>query len=91
MMRGIFKSACRCSQRWSSSFSLPAREANTLKRKLQQALPENVNYAVKSSFLLSFLESARSSAKLKEANTQERKFEDVVKSAEQAAVLVLVY
>ena len=31
------------------------------------------------------------SAKLKEANTKERKFEDVVKSAEQAAVLVLVY
>ncbi len=55
-------------------------------------LPENVNYAVKSSFLLSFLESVPEvSAKLKEANTKERKFEDVVKSAEQAAVLVLVY
>jgi hypothetical protein len=56
------------------------------------ALPENVNYAVKSSFLLSFLESVPEvSAKLQEANTKERKFEDVVKSAEQAAVLVLVY
>jgi TPR repeat protein len=55
-------------------------------------LPENVNYAVKSSFLLSFLESVPEvSAKLKEPNTKERKFEDVVKSAEQAAVLVLVY
>jgi hypothetical protein len=55
-------------------------------------LPENVNYAVKSSFLLSFLESVPEvSAKLKEPNTGERKFEDVVKSAEQAAVLVLVY
>ncbi len=54
-------------------------------------MPENVNYAVKSSFLLSFLESARSSAQLKEANTKERKFEDVVKPAEQAAVLMLVY
>ena len=31
------------------------------------------------------------SAKLKEPNTKERKFEDVVKDAEQAAVLVLVY
>jgi hypothetical protein len=31
------------------------------------------------------------SAKLKESNTGERKIEDVVKSAEQAAVLVLVY
>ncbi len=56
------------------------------------ALPENVNYAVKSSFLLSFLESVPEvSAKLKDANTKERKFEDVVKSVEQAAVLVLVY
>jgi S1-C subfamily serine protease len=55
-------------------------------------LPENVNYAVKSSFLLGFLESVPEvSAKLKEANTKEKKFENVVKDAEQAAVLVLVY
>jgi hypothetical protein len=33
----------------------------------------------------------RSGAKLKEPETKERKFEDVVKSAAQAAVLVLVY
>ena len=56
------------------------------------ALPENVNYAVKSSFLLSFLESVPEvSAKLKEPNTKERKFDDVVKDAEKAAVFVLVY
>jgi S1-C subfamily serine protease len=56
------------------------------------ALPEHVNYAVKSSFLLSFLESVPEViAKLKEPNTTNRKFEDVVKSAEDAAVLVLVY
>ena len=56
------------------------------------SLPENVNYAVKSSYLLSFLESVPEvSARLKDANTKEMKFEDVVKSAEQAAVLVLVY
>jgi serine protease Do len=56
------------------------------------ALPENVNYAVKSGFLLSFLESVPEvAAKLKDPNTKDRKFEDVVKSAEQAAVLVLVY
>ena len=56
------------------------------------ALPENVNYAVKSSYLLSFLESVPEvSAKLEGANTKEKKFEDVVKEAEQAAVLVLVY
>ena len=56
------------------------------------SLPENVNYAVKSSYLLSFLESVPEvSAKLKEPRTAERKFEEVVKDAEQAAVLVLVY
>ncbi|HEV2435157.1 MAG TPA: trypsin-like peptidase domain-containing protein [Verrucomicrobiae bacterium] len=56
------------------------------------ALPENVNYAVKSSFLLSFLESVPDvAAKLKKPNTADEKFEEVVKSAQSAAVLVLVY
>ena len=56
------------------------------------ALPENVNYAVKSSLLLSFLESVPDVAsKLKTPNTADEKFEDVVKSAQDAAVLVLVY
>ena len=56
------------------------------------ALPENVNYAVKSSFLLGFLESVPAvSAKLKAPNTKDEKFSDVVKSAQDAAVLVLVY
>ena len=51
-----------------------------------------MNYAVKSSFLLSFLESVPEiSAKLKEPNTKERKFDDVVNDAEKAAVLVVVY
>jgi hypothetical protein len=60
--------------------------------KATGALPENVNYAIKSSYLLSFLESVPEvAARLKEPNTTERKFEDVVKDAEQAAVLVLVY
>jgi len=55
------------------------------------ALPENVNYAVKSSCALSFLESVPDvDAKLKAPVTADRKFENVVKSA-QAAVLVLVY
>ena len=57
-------------------------------------MPENVNYAVKSPDTsgLGFLESVPEvSAKLKEPETKERKFEDMVKSAEQAAVLVLVY
>ena len=58
------------------------------------ALPENVNYAVKSPDAsgLSFLESVPDVAsKLKEPNAQEEKFEVVVKSAQQAAALVLVY
>ena len=56
------------------------------------ALPENVNYAVKSSLLLSFLESVPGvEAKLKAPNTADEKFEEVVKSAQGAAVLVLVY
>lgn len=56
------------------------------------ALPENVNYAVKSSFLLSFLESVPDVAdKLKEPVSAERKFDEVVQSAQAAAVLVLVY
>ena len=55
-------------------------------------MPETVNYAVKSSYLLGSLESVPEvSAKLKEPESKERKFEEVVKSAEQAAVLVLVY
>ena len=52
------------------------------------ALAESVNYAVKRSFLESVPEVA---AKLKDAHTKDRKFEDVVKSVEQATVLVLVY
>ena len=56
------------------------------------ALPENVNFAVKSSYLLSFPEAVPDVAsKLKEPQTKEKKLEDVVKEAEQAAVLVLVY
>ena len=79
-----------------SDFILPACGVAKLSARAalaaSGALPENVNYAVKSSFLLSFLESVLEvSAKLKDASTKERKFEDVVKSAEQAAVLLLVY
>ena len=58
-------------------------------------MPENLNYAVKSSFLLNFLESVPEvSAKLKESKSSQTatpKFEDVVKEAEQAAVLALEY
>jgi len=56
------------------------------------AIPENVNYAVKSSYLLSFLESVPDVvSKLKEPETKTREFEEVVRAAEQAAVLVVAY
>jgi len=56
------------------------------------ALSENVNYAIKSSFLLSFLESEPGvETKLKKPNTADERFEDVVKQAQAATVLVLVY
>lgn len=50
-------------------------------------MPESVKYAVKSSCLLGFLESVPDVAnKLKAPITADRKFEDVVKSAQDAAV-----
>jgi serine protease Do len=56
------------------------------------SLPENVNYAVKSSFVLSFRESVPDVVDtLKELGTIECRFEDVADSARKAAVLVLVY
>ena len=57
------------------------------------SLPQNVNYAIKSSALNVLLESLPEvSAKLKEPNpSKDRKFEDVEKEAESAVALVLVY
>lgn len=50
----------------------------------------NVNCAVKSTFIIGFLESLPDVvAKLKEPHTAEHKFEDVVKDVEKATVLVL--
>src|SRR6266568_7926951 len=47
-------------------------------------LAENVNYAVKSSFLLSFLEALPEvAAKLKEPNTKDTKFDDVVEQVKE--------
>jgi hypothetical protein len=55
-------------------------------------LPENVNYAVKSSFLMGFLESVPEvAAKLKAPDTTNRTFEEVVRETQQATALVLVY
>ncbi len=59
---------------------------------LSGALPENVNYAIKSSFLLGFLESVPEvAAKLKEPNARDMKPEEIAEEAKEAAVLVLVY
>ena len=102
MTRAIFKSACRCSRairagRWWMTRGnvigiVSAKLDASAALAASGALPENVNYAVKSSLLLSFLESVPDvSAKLKAPNTKDEKFEDVVKSAQDAAVLVLVY
>jgi TPR repeat protein len=56
------------------------------------ALPEDVNYAIKSSFVLSFLESVPGTeAKLKRPNLADEKFEDVVKQAQAASAMVVVY
>jgi TPR repeat protein len=55
------------------------------------SLPENVNYAIKSSYALSLLESVpEATSRLKEANTRERKFEDLVKEVQAASTLVIV-
>ena len=57
------------------------------------SLPQNVNYAVKSSVLSVLLESLPGvSSKLKEPYPpRDRKFEDVVRETEGATALVLVY
>jgi uncharacterized protein len=55
-------------------------------------LAENVNYAIKSSFLLSFLEATPdASSGLVEAATERRDFEEIVTATEKGSALVLVY
>jgi len=55
-------------------------------------LAENVNYAVKSSCLITFLESLPAvTARLKRPNIGEPRFEDVVDDVQKATVRVLVY
>ena len=53
------------------------------------ALPQNVNFAVKSAYALALLESQPAlHAKLKQPQTSKRKFADAVKNATDAAALV---
>ena len=56
------------------------------------SLPENVNYAVKSSFLLKFLESKTDvSNKLKAPHSDERIIAEIVNEVQRATVMVVVY
>ena len=53
-------------------------------------LPENVNYAIKSRCVLSFLESVPE-VKLKPINLQEKRVAEIASQADQSSVLILVY
>jgi TPR repeat protein len=56
------------------------------------ALPENVNYAIKSGFLLSFLEAApKAYAGLKEVSKATQPFESVIARVERSVALILVF
>ncbi|HEV2393009.1 MAG TPA: serine protease [Verrucomicrobiae bacterium] len=70
-----------------------ARLSDIAAFKSSGALPQNVNYAIKSSYVLSLLESLPEVAsKLKDpCSIKDRKFQDVVQDAEDATALVLVY
>jgi S1-C subfamily serine protease len=60
--------------------------------KLTGALPQNVNYAIKSSIINGVVQSMPEAAsKLKAAEPKERKFEDIVREVEDSVVLVLGY
>ena len=55
-------------------------------------LAQNVNYAVKSSYLLGFLEAVpEASAGMPDAKTHEQKFESMVDDVKKATVLILGY
>lgn len=60
--------------------------------ELTGSLPQNVNYGLKSAFVLAFLDSVTGlAASLPPPHTEDRKFEDVVKEVQQATVRVLTY
>jgi len=70
-----------------------ARLSDTATLERTGAYPQNVNYAVKSSYVLSFLKSVPGLAnKLKSPHpAKERKFEDSVQEVRESTALVLVY
>jgi S1-C subfamily serine protease len=69
-----------------------AQLADVAAPDITATLPQNANYAMKSSVLNVLLESVPEvSARLKEPNSAEEKFEDAAKEAGNAIALVLVY
>ena len=66
--------------------------ADVASPEITASLPQNASYAMKSSVLNVLLESVPEvSAKLKEPNSTEEKFENAAKEAGNAIALVLVY
>jgi S1-C subfamily serine protease len=59
--------------------------------KLTGALPQNVNYAVKSSHIRELVDAVPEAAKKLKASTATRKFEEIVKHVEDAVGIVLSY
>jgi S1-C subfamily serine protease len=56
------------------------------------SLPQNVNYAIKSSYALGLLESIPEvSNRLKKPLSEERRLEDVAKEAQEASAIVVTY
>src|SRR6266568_2885565 len=72
---------------------LTSRLAEVATLQASGSLPQNVNYALKSSFIVAFLETlAEPSAKLKEPRPpKERRFSEVVEEVKASVVLITVY
>lgn len=70
-----------------------ARLSDAAALKTSGVLPQNVNYAIKSSYVLALIESLPEvmSKIQKPWPANDRRFEDVVREAQEAAALVLVY
>jgi S1-C subfamily serine protease len=70
-----------------------ARLSDAAALKTSGVLPQNVNYAIKSSYVLALIDSLPElTGKLhKSWRAGDRTFEDVVREAQKAAALVLVY
>jgi hypothetical protein len=69
-----------------------SRMRDNMVMKLSGSLPQNINYAIKSAYALSLIDSQAAVAiKLPAPDTSPRAFADVVSLAERAVVQILVY